>query len=379
LAAQNDYLEVAQFLVNQQANVNTAKADGWTPLQLAASNRRLEMVKFLVNQRADINTRDIDGYSPFYSAAKNGHLEMVKFLVDQQADVNTRNNNGYTPLHSAVEGGHLEVVKFLASRRADVNTRSKTGYTALHMAAQNGHLEVVKFLVEADDGLRSEVNSPDTFGRSPLHIALYSGRIEEAKVLIEHGADVSVLDGYGNTALDWASTDDAIFHQLAKPSYVPTPESVRVETVRRSIRRLAENLLEIKRRKIYPGFYELGRCLLILQQVDEACISFQQQIVKLNEEVDPVHHVGCNICKKSYFSGPRFVCKVCPDVDLCSTCMPKDHNVEMGACHDHEFLEISWSSSDGHGPEAGDAISDDVQEWLREVLVRYGGPDSSCG
>jgi hypothetical protein len=296
---------------------------------------------------------------------------VAKFLVEQQADVNVAKPDGWTPLHLAAWNGHVEVVKFLVEQRADVTTKDSDGWTPLHSATQNGHLEVVKFLLQSDMRFRSDVSTPDAFGRTPLHMAIYYGQGEEAKVLIEHGADLSVIDGYGKTALDWASMNDALFRQLGKPSYLPTPDAVRVEAVRRSIQRLSEDLLKTKRRRISPGFHELGHCLLFLELLDEARVSFQQQITKLDEEGSPIHEVCCNICEVSDISGHRYVCKMCPDFDVCSSCMPKYHQVHTSACHDHEFFEISWSPSCTNEQENTDTISDNVQEWLGRLIGRY--------
>lgn len=169
-----------------------------------------------------------------------------------------------------------------------------------------------------------------------------------------------------------------MFHQPRKGSfgYIPTPDAVRVETLWRSIRRLSENLLKTKQRRTHPGFNDLGHCLLLLQQPDEACISFQQKIT-LDERGCPAHDIICDICKKADFTGPRFVCKTCADIDLCSTCMPKYHEVEMGVCHGHEFLEIPWSPPDPTEHKITDVISDEMQEWLRRLIERCAERESS--
>jgi uncharacterized protein len=100
------------------------------------------------------------------------------------------------------------VVKFLVEQQAEVNAKKNNGKTPLHSVAANGHLEVVKLLIEQ----RAEVNAKSTFWSTPVHVAIYSSGIETAKVLVELGADVSVIDGYGKSALDWAFTDEAMFH-----------------------------------------------------------------------------------------------------------------------------------------------------------------------
>jgi hypothetical protein len=162
-------------------------------------------------------------------------------------------------------------------------------------------------------------------------------------------------------------------------TYVPTFDAVRVETLRRSICQLSKGLLETKRRRMRPGFYELGHCLIFLQQFDDACFSFQQEIAKLNEEGSPIHEVRCNICNESDLIGSRFVCKTCSEVDMCAPCMQKyPHVGKMRACQNHEFLAVSRPSPHSNEPEGIDAIPDDVQGWLRRLVVCYSEPEHSA-
>jgi hypothetical protein len=239
---------------------------------------------------SEVDAKSQDGWTPLHLTAQNGHLDVVEFLVEHRAEVNSKDDDGWTPLHSASQNGRLGVVEFLVEHRAEVNSKDDDGWTPLHSAARNGHLDVVKFLVDLKGAVdydklsmdklstqRLDISSADTFRRTPIHVALSSSHIETAKVLVEYGADVLVLDGYGKSALDWAFMDQAMFHELGKRSfpYVPTLDTVRVESLRRSIWQLSERLLEAKRRRISPGFHELGHCLMFLQQFDDACLGFE--------------------------------------------------------------------------------------------------------
>jgi ankyrin repeat protein len=66
------------------------KTEGSTPLHLAAQNGHLDVVEFLVEQQAEVNAKETDGWTPLYLAAHNGHFDVVKFLVEQQAELNAK-------------------------------------------------------------------------------------------------------------------------------------------------------------------------------------------------------------------------------------------------------------------------------------------------
>lgn len=82
-----------------------------------------------------------------------------------------------------------------------VNTAMNDGRTPLSKAAGRGHVEVVKMLLE-EIGAASAVNVQETSQRrTALHWAAYNGRTEVVDVLLRHGADATIQDSSGKTAL----------------------------------------------------------------------------------------------------------------------------------------------------------------------------------
>ena len=59
MAAFNGHLDVAEYLVNQKADINAKDKDNYTPLHIAAQNSHLSVVECLINQKADINAKDM--------------------------------------------------------------------------------------------------------------------------------------------------------------------------------------------------------------------------------------------------------------------------------------------------------------------------------
>ena len=77
---------------------------------------------------------------------------------------------------------------------------------ALLMAALNGDAEVGRLLLERG----ADPNQKDEYGRTALMIVIEEGYAAQfwAELLLEFGADINLLDGDGDSALDLA-----VFHQ----------------------------------------------------------------------------------------------------------------------------------------------------------------------
>jgi len=111
--------------------------------------RRLKTI--LGQSRVRVNTANAEGFTPLNLAAFFGHLEAVKVLLENGADVNLKPPSRFanTALDAAVAGDHADVVKTLLAARGDPNVLSEANYTSLHKAAAHGNLEIVRMLLEA--------------------------------------------------------------------------------------------------------------------------------------------------------------------------------------------------------------------------------------
>ncbi|CAL4142703.1 unnamed protein product, partial [Meganyctiphanes norvegica] len=133
------------MLLNANADVNIADANGKTPLYIASKEGHSTIVEMLLNANADVNTvTDVDfgiGYSktPLYIASKGGHSTIVEMLLNANADVNTVTDglqkiyltfsgplghlgeSGESPLNMASYRGHSTIVEMLLNANADVN------------------------------------------------------------------------------------------------------------------------------------------------------------------------------------------------------------------------------------------------------------------
>jgi len=58
--------------------------------------------------QADVNTAKHGGATPLWIAADNGHLEAVKMLLGAHADANQCRTDGISPLHACVRRQYVQ-------------------------------------------------------------------------------------------------------------------------------------------------------------------------------------------------------------------------------------------------------------------------------
>ena len=130
----------------------------------------------------------------------------MKLLTERGANLELGDKHGRTPLFLACSGGNSETARFLLQtmrkrKQNSIRTASTDGRTILSKAAGRGHVEVVKMLLEEIDAT-STVNIQETAQmRTALHWAAYNGRTEVVDVLLKNGADATIKDSKGKTAL----------------------------------------------------------------------------------------------------------------------------------------------------------------------------------
>jgi uncharacterized protein len=152
----------------------------------------------LLKRGFDPNTLDPQRLPGLYLALRDGSLKAATTLIESpKTNVEIRTSHDESPLMMAALKGHFELVKQLIERGADVN---KTGWTPLHYAATNGHLAIMELLLEQHAYIDAE--SPN--GTTPLMMAAHYGSPAAVKLLLEAGADPTLKNQLGMTAIDFA-------------------------------------------------------------------------------------------------------------------------------------------------------------------------------
>ena len=222
-AAKNADHAALRALVEKQANVNVAEADGTTALHWASYRDDVDSVALLIQAGARVNAANDLGATPLWIAAENAGAPIVKALLDAGANPNLSLLRGETPLMLAARAGKVRSAELMLQKGAKVNATAARGQTALMWAAAQRHPEVVKVLLAAgaDVHLRSDEWSQMMAvpphgvkqynkviphgGDTALMFAARSGDLASARLLAGAGADVNDADAWGVSAVMMAA------------------------------------------------------------------------------------------------------------------------------------------------------------------------------
>ena len=172
-ARANDVAKLAEGL-DKGLPVDSRDESGRTALLIATHADAVEAARLLIGTGADVNAKDGLSDSPYLYAGAEGRLEILKMTVAAGADLKSVNRYGGTALIPAAHHGHVEVVRYLLTTGIDIDHVNNLGWTAL--------LEAV---ILGDGG------------------PVYQQIVE---LLLQAGADRSIGDNQGVTALDHAKS-----------------------------------------------------------------------------------------------------------------------------------------------------------------------------
>jgi ankyrin repeat protein len=263
LAAANGHGEVIRILANRGADVHHRNLALGAPIDIAARRGHGDVVKMLIDRDASPDAADAVGVTPIMRAAEAGEATAASVLLAHGADPGAESAGGITALHLAATYGHTDVVATLLDAGADPKQTDRRGETALAKAVERNRVDVIDLMltrgvtpgrsaiVEAvNDGRfdmleRFIAHGADladadaaTAGllfyapfdpahrdvwrlliehgadvnarwgtRTILMRAARRGSAEFVRFLLEHGADPTLCDARGRTALDYARGD----------------------------------------------------------------------------------------------------------------------------------------------------------------------------
>ena len=200
---------VQSALVMACGGDGTRRGDGRPPAEAglveAAGAGDLAAVRRLLSDGADLDIRDGRGRTAVTAAAMNEHVEVVAALVDAGADVDLQDDDRNNPLLLAGENGNVALLREVLRGDPDLEATNRFGGTALIPASDRGHVGMVRALLETEMP-RDHVNE---LGWTALLEAVILGDGGPAhqkivRALVDAGADVTIADRDGVTALEHA-------------------------------------------------------------------------------------------------------------------------------------------------------------------------------
>ncbi len=158
-----------------------------------------ERVRALLRRGMDPNTVDEErGDTGLILAAREGSDKVFNVLLQtKNVNLDARSRNGDTALMLAAYKGNLAAVRALLDKGAEPN---QTGWTALHYAATMGKNDIVALLLDRSAYIDAESPNQTT----PIMMAARGGHILTVKLLLDEGADATLKNGAGMTAIDFA-------------------------------------------------------------------------------------------------------------------------------------------------------------------------------
>ncbi|ELV05433.1 ankyrin repeat-containing protein [Brachyspira hampsonii 30599] len=189
-AVRENNIEMVKYLLSIGQDIDAQIFfDGFwvdSPLKVAAENGYVEMAKFLIDEGANLNSADD------YMLYAYNNYDITKLLVDNDVFNLNTNTTKEEAIKLVQDGKYYEIEKLLLSE----DSNNIDGYDELMNAISKGDMKALEKLIKDDTDLNKQYDKI-----TPLGLAAARNDKEMVKFLVEKGADINLEDGYGYTPL----------------------------------------------------------------------------------------------------------------------------------------------------------------------------------
>ena len=191
-------VDIVQFLLSQEVNIDYASKSGSTLLYKAIVEGNIDIIKLLIAHGADINSTNNRSESVLQAATSQGNIDIIKLLVDHGGNFNYKDKNGSSIINYSILSDNIEIVKYFIDKGVDV----KSDYKMLNLAIDKSNIGLVKLLVENGADVNCCKND-----LTPAINAVRLGSLVILRYLVEEGADINLQNINGMTPLMFAVVD----------------------------------------------------------------------------------------------------------------------------------------------------------------------------
>jgi uncharacterized protein len=190
------FLLMAVILMLQPA---IASAGAYDDFFRAVKTDNANDIQALLQRGLDPNLIEAErGDTGLILALREESMNVFQVLLHARGiNLETRTANGDTALMIAAYKGNKAAVNALLNKEAEPN---RPGWTALHYAAAIGNNDIVQALL--DKAAYIDAESPNK--TTPIMMAARAGHILTVKLLLDEGADATLKNDQGMTAIDFA-------------------------------------------------------------------------------------------------------------------------------------------------------------------------------
>ncbi len=196
--------DIAEFLINEKANLNTNTLGqrNETALAIAIISNNYDIVQLLIKAGVDIDTKShgtLKENALNYAINKKVKSNIIKLIAENSNNINAQDRYIRTALDYAIITGNEKIFKFLIDKGAKSSETDFT-HSELLEALDKNYTNIAKFLID-----KVCINARNKRGQTTLIIASKKNNIDIVALLISKGADITIKDIWGYTAIDYAT------------------------------------------------------------------------------------------------------------------------------------------------------------------------------